>query len=314
MKYDVYFHNDFDGRVSSAVFLEYLRSRGDSVANYFAVDHYARSNWDRMVKRSKNPVVIFDFYYHPKAAFFFDHHLSTFIRPDWEKKFKRTKYLNLNFKYESCCHLVFDVLVKKFGYRPSRYIKDLVKWADIVDAAKYKSAKDTIELNAPALQIDSYLDQKSQKGDPVRWVIEELSRKDLVKVAKDRRVMAVVKNVLAKIKESLEYHRKNLQIFDKVCFIDLSLGEVERVRFAPHFLVPSLSYIVTLLKSGKVFRVAVGANPWRPKSHKHDLRKLVRERYGFKAGGHARAAGITGIKNKREAMRIVHELIKVLNG
>ncbi len=313
MRYDLYFHNDFDGRVSSAVFLDFLRSRGDSVANYFAVDHYIRPKWDAMVKRSKNPVVIFDFYYHPKAVFFFDHHFTTFIRPDWEKKFKPTKYLNLNFKYESCCHLVFDVLVKKFGYKPGKHIKELVRWADIVDAAKYKSAEDTIQLTAPALQIDSYLDQKSQKGDPIRWMIEELSRKDLVKVSKDKRVVAVVKAVRAKIKKSLEYHQKNLQVYDKVCFIDLSAGKVERVRFAPHFLVPSLSYIVTLLRSGKVFRVAVGANPWKLNLHKHDLRKLVRDRYGFKAGGHARAAGITGIKDNKAGMKIVKELIGILN-
>lgn len=313
MKYDLYFHNDFDGRVSAAVFLDFLRLRGDEAANYFAVDHYIRPKWDAMVKRSKNPVVIFDFYFHPKAEFFFDHHLTTFVRVDWEKNFKRTKYLNLDFKYESCCHLVYDVLTKNFGYKPDKHIKNLVKWADIVDAAKYKSAKDTIELTAPALQVDAYIDHKSQKGDPLRWIIEELSRKDLVKVSKDRRVAAVLKQVKLKVKRSLEFHKKNLQVYDKVCFIDLSSGKVERLRFAPHYLVPNLSYIVTLLRSGKVYRVAVGANPWRPSLHKHDLRKLVRERYGFKAGGHARAAGITGIKDKKTGMKIAKELIEILN-
>lgn len=313
MKYDLYFHNDFDGRVSAAVFLDFLRSRGDEVSSYFAVDHYIRPKWDALVKKSKNKVAIFDFYYHPKAEFFFDHHLTTFIRAEWEKNFKRTKYWNLNFKYESCCHLVYDVLKKNFAYRPGKHIQDLVKWADIVDAAKYKSAKDTIELKAPALQIDAYIDQKSQGGDPIKWVIEDLSRRDLIKVAKDKRVVTVIKQVKTKIDKSLVYHRKNLQIHGKVCFIDLSDGKVERVRFAPHFLVPSLSYIVTLLRSGNVFRVAVGANPWKLSLHKHDLRKLVRERYGFKAGGHARAAGITGIKNKTEGLKIVEELIKILN-
>ena len=314
MKYDLFFHNDFDGRASSAVFLDYLRSRGDSVENYFAADHCIRPKWDGLVKKSKNPVVIFDFYYHPKAEFFFDHHSTTFIRSDWEKKFKRTKYLNLDFPYESCCHLVYDVLVNKFKYKPAKCIKDLVRWADIVDEAKYKSAKDTIELKESALQVDAYIDQRSGRGDPIKWLIEALSRKDLVGVAKDRRVVAVVKSYKAKIKKSLEFHRKNLQVYDKVCFIDLSGEGVERIRFAPHFLVPSLSYIITLLRSGKVFRVAVGANPWKLNLHKHDLRKLVRERYGFKAGGHARAAGITGIKNKKSAMRIVQELIEILNG
>lgn len=313
MKFDLYFHNDFDGRVSSAVFLDFLRSRGDEVANYFAMDHSIQPKWDKIIRESKNPVVIFDFYYHPKATFFFDHHRTTFIRPDWEKSFKGTKYLNLDIKYESCCHLVYDVLARRFQYKPARHIRNLARWADIVDAAKYKSAKEAVELKAPAIQIDSYIDLKSRKGDPVKWIIEELSRKDLVAVAKDKRVAAVVRGVRAKIKKSLEYHRKNLQVYGRVCLIDLSEGKAERVRFIPHLLVPDLSYIVTLLKSGKVFRVAVGANPWRRKSHQHNLRKLVREKYGFKAGGHARAAGITGMKDKKSAMKIARELVEILN-
>ena len=48
-------------------------------------------------------------------------------------------------------------------------------------------------------------------------------------------------------------------------------------------------------------------------SYKHDLRKLVREKYGFRAGGHARAAGITGIKDNKAGMKIVKELIGILN-
>ncbi len=313
MKYDLYFHNDFDGRASSAMFLDFLRSRGDSVGNYFAVDHYIQLKWDKLIRDSKNPAVIFDFYYHPKAAFFFDHHATTFIRLDWEKSFRRSKYFNLNFKYESCCHLVFDVLTKNFGYRPPKYVRDLVKWANVVDAAKYKSSKDTIDLKEPALQLDAYIDHESHHGDPLRWVIEALSRTDLKRVAEEERVVRVVKLVKLKIKQSLEFHFKNLQVYNKVCFIDLSEAKVERVRFAPHYLVPDLVYIVTLLRSGEFYRVAVGGNPWRSKQCKIDLRKLVRERYGFKAGGHRRASGITGIKTKKKSVKIVEELIEVLN-
>ncbi len=313
MKYDVYFHNDFDGRASVAVFLDFLRKRGDSIQNYFAVDHFLRSRWDKVVRASENPVAIFDFYFHPKAAYFFDHHLTTFINDKWEKEFRPSKFFNLKYKYESCCRLVFDSLRKNFGYKPSATIKELVFWADVVDAAKFRSAKDLIELKNPVAQIDAYIDHESKNGDPIKWLIEGLSKTRLKTLTRDSRVIRAIGIVKSKINKSLEFHRKHLQVYSRVCFIDLSSTKVERIRFAPHYLVPSLSYMVTLLKGGGFYRVAVGGNPWRDEPGGYDLRQLVRKRYGYKAGGHRRAAGITGIKTKKEAGKIAKELIEILN-
>ena len=310
MKYDLYFHNDFDGRASAAVFLDFLKKRGGSVENYFQVDHWIGDKWDALVKKSKNSVAVFDFYFHPKATFFFDHHATTFKKKIWEKDFKSNRFYNLDPKYKSCCKLVFDALKKNFGYQSGAHIKDLVKWAEIVDDADYPSPRLTIEVKEPALEIDAFIDERSTKEN-LSWLIKLMSRKPLQEIARLRKIQKVVKTVRGKIKRGLSFTIKNMQIFGKVTFLDLSLTNMPRVRFAPHFLYPKLSYAVTLMKDVDGFRIAVGGNPWRKQVCRIDLGRYAKSKYG--GGGHRRAAGITKIRSRKDGLRIARELIEFLN-
>lgn len=310
MKYDVYFHNDFDGRASVAVFLDFLRGRGDSVGNYVQVDHWISDKWDALVRKSKNPFAVFDFYFHPRAVFFFDHHATTFRKKSWERNFKNDRFHHLRPEYKSCCKLVFDALKKNFGYRPKSHIKDLVRWAEVVDAADYSSPRLTIEVEEPALEIDIFVDERSTKEN-LNWLIELISRKPLREIARLGKVQKVVKMARRKIKRGLLFTRKNLQIFGKVTFLDLSLTNVPRVRFAPHYLYPELNYTVTLMKDVDGFRIAVGGNPWRKQACRIDLGRYAKAKYG--GGGHRRAAGITKIRSRKKGLRISQELIEFLN-
>ncbi|MEK9173394.1 MAG: DHH family phosphoesterase [Patescibacteria group bacterium] len=311
MRYDVYFHNDFDGRASVAVFWDFLRKRGDGVGRFYAVDHGDKLalNWEKIISKSKNKVAIFDFYYHPKATFWFDHHRTTFKKTEWQKNFKATKFHVLKPEYLSCCRLVMDYLGRNFEYKPSGYIRELARWLEVVDGARYKSPKQTIEIREPALQIDAYIDENSSGGKPLKWIIESLSRKSLRLLANDKRVRKTAVLVRKKIKAGLVFQKKHLQIYGQVAFVDLS-SNVDRVRFGPHYLYPKLAFIITMLKSGGMFRISVGGNPWRRSSCNLDLGDLVRKRYG--GGGHKYAAGIAGIKSRGKASQIVDELIEVL--
>src|ERR1700685_3337099 len=113
MKYDIYFHNDFDGRASAAVVLAFLRSRGDDIEHFTPVNYYLLSQWmdekffekHKLFSGKRNPAIIVDFLYHPKAAMWFEHHATTFKRPEWEKKFKPDTFHRLEPQYPSCCHL-----------------------------------------------------------------------------------------------------------------------------------------------------------------------------------------------------------------
>ncbi|TSC82197.1 MAG: phosphoesterase DHHA1 [Parcubacteria group bacterium Gr01-1014_20] len=311
MKYDVYFHNDFDGRASAAIFWDFLRKRGDGVGQFYAVDHGDKLalNWEKVISKSKNKVAIFDFYYHPRATFWFDHHRTTFKKTKWQKVFKQTKFHILKPEYLSCCRLVMDYLRKNFGYKPSEHVRELAKWLEVVDGARYKSPKQAIEIKEPALQIDAYIDENSSGGKPLEWLIESLSRKSLRSLANDKRVRSATVLVRKKIKAGLVFQKKHLQIYDRVAFVDLS-SNVYRVRFGPHYLYPKLNYVITMLKTEGMFRISVGGNPWRRSSCNLDLGDLVRKKYG--GGGHKYAAGIAGIKSRGEALRIVNELIQIL--
>src|SRR5882672_7372494 len=96
MLYDLYFHDDFDGHAASAVVLAFLRSRGDDAGHFVPVKYDIIPEWldedffnkHKLFKGKRNLAVVVDFPYHPKAAFWFDHHLLPFRKKVWGDKFK----------------------------------------------------------------------------------------------------------------------------------------------------------------------------------------------------------------------------------
>src|SRR5581483_8268760 len=145
MRYDIYFHNDFDGHAAAAVMLAFLRSRGDDIEHFVPVKYDIIPEWrhtDFFMRhkliagpvRGRNPAIIVDFPFHPGAQFWFDHHLLPFREPKWEgiykKELRRRKqrrpkgrapapspYWRYDESYRSACHLVYDSLKKDFGWR-----------------------------------------------------------------------------------------------------------------------------------------------------------------------------------------------------
>jgi len=285
MVYDVYFHNDFDGHASAAVFLAYLKTKGDR-ARFFPIDHDIRSKWKAM--KFKNPAVIFDFYFHPKATFWIDHHETTFKFPEWKKKYRKTKYHQFDPKYYSCCHLVYDVLRRDFGFKPPAHFKELVKWLDVIDAARYESAQQEIEMKAPAIQIGHFIDTARGKKK-LAWLVELLADRSIKKIVKDKRIQNGIESALAKRKKCLDFYKRKLQIHGRVAFIDLSKSSFHQIDVAPFYLVPDLVYSVTLKKRGKVYSFSLRVNPWRRKEAKIHLGNLLMENCG--GGGHPGAAG-----------------------
>lgn len=310
MKYDFYFHNDFDGRASAAIFWDFLGKRGDEEGNFYQMDHFMAPEWDDKVRKSRNPVAIFDFYFHPKAVFYFDHHPTTFIKKSWQKSFRPSRYRYLDFSYKSCASLVADSLKKNFQYHPPKHIIELTRWADFVDAAEFSSAKQAVELKEPVLQLDAYIDATS-KNNSLSWLIRLMSEKPIGGIVRLKKIQEVLRSVKTKIKKGLDYTQKNLQVYDKVVFLDLTKTSIPRVRFAPHYLFPNLSYVLTLMRENKGFRISAGGNPWRSELCKINLGLYLKKKYG--GGGHSRAAGVSGIKTKEQGLKIVKELIEVLN-
>ena len=330
MRYDIYFHDDFDGRASAAVVLAFLRSRGDEIEHYTPVNFDIQSQWlkegffnnhklfrdPRKVRRKagprgepRNPAIVVDFLYHPDAALWFDHHETSFKRADWGKKFRPSKFHHWDPNYASCCHQVLDKLTKTFGWRPPKHLRELSKWLDVVDGAKYRSAKQTIELKEPALRLAEFIDERTKHGETLEWLIKLMSEQSLDVIIRHRKIKPTLRNIKRKVKDSLEFYRKNLQIYGKTTLINGIDSKRACLRFAPYYLLPDSVYHVRLKKVGKIYGFTAGVNPWRRKENKLHIGKLLFKTFG--AGGGHKAVGGTEFKTRKEAMRGAQKIIEI---
>jgi hypothetical protein len=323
--YDIFFHEDFDGIASAAVLLHFFKQRKDKVERLVPLDFDVniKSLWQKKdalktiaahaKKGKKNPVVIVDFLYHPEAAWWFDHHPTTFLKESWEDKFRPSATHHLAPEYASACHLVVDALVEYHGYRPPKHIRDMAEWLDVCDGAQYRSARQTILMKEPALQINAYIGEHRQSGEAFAWLIKVLSEKGLAAAARDRRVRESMKDIRARLKKALTFYRDHLVTRKQVSFIDLGeLGGSNRpfLRFLPYYLRPALLYTVVRMPRGNdMYKFAVAANPWKRDRNPLHIGSLLMK-YG--GGGH-KNVGAVRIKGEDAAEDFTEYLITLLN-
>ncbi len=323
MIYDAYFHNDFDGRASAAVMLAFLRSRGDDIAHFVPVNFDLTKQWldDRffarhaLFKGPRNPAIVLDFPYHPGAAIWFDHHPTAFKKEEWKKKFRKDKFHRLDPEYLSNCHLTYTALKENFGWKPPARFKDLVKWLDVIDGARFVSAEQTIMLKEPALQVMAYVDGTEDDLSATVAFVKLLAEEPLGEIAELKAVKAMAKAAQKENLKGLAYYRKHLKVIGDASLIDLSGTEISSLRFAPYYLHPGVLYAVRLTKKGKFYHLGVGANPWlkgalRKKHADVHIGELMRK---FGGGGH-KNAGACEISSKRAVRAAIDAIVPVLNG
>ncbi|MEK7508044.1 MAG: hypothetical protein AAB602_03100 [Patescibacteria group bacterium] len=326
MKYDIYFHNDFDGRAASAVMLDFLRRRGDAIAHFTPVNYELQQQWRRfdfferhkLFKGKRYPAIVVDFLYHPRAAIWFDHHPTTFgAYPGTGRMFLDEKFRignggelqNWDFSYKSCCRQALEELKRHFGYKPPKHIMELAKWLDVIDNAQYKSPHQPIDMKEPALKLDWYIEATAHSKREAKKMIILLAEKPMAKIAAMPRVAQVLKKVRKKIKISLDYYKKYAHVRGRIMVADLTSGKYMRLRFAPYYLHPRLHYAMSFLKQGKLFRLGWGSNPWHRPKDGIRIGEFLR-RYG--GGGHAVAGGAE-FKSRRAVLDAVEEIVTYVN-
>lgn len=303
-KYNIYFHYDFDGFASAAVIFNFLKQNNSSIDKFIPVNYDLRNKWINF-KFKKNPIIV-DFYFHPEAKFWFDHHETTFIKEEWKNNFKQNKYYNFNPKYKSCCSLIIDKLKKNWNYKPSKNIINLGKWLDIIDGANYKSAKQTIVLKEPALQIDAFIDRNKKN---ILWLIKKLSQFSLKEITSLPRIKKFITKEKNKRIKLLKIYYKNLKIFyDKIAFIDKTKIKGS-LRYAPFYFTPYILYSIILRKK-RNYILSLGVNPWKKNKNIIHIGKFLRENFG--GGGHKTVGGAE-FKTKKEALEAVNKIINYLN-
>src|SRR5690348_4888820 len=89
----LYFHSHcFDGLVSATLAWVLLESEGWDFQEFIPVNYDIRATW--LSGSLKKPAAVVDFLYHPEAAFWADHHVTTFLNEPVQADFAKRRGRN----------------------------------------------------------------------------------------------------------------------------------------------------------------------------------------------------------------------------
>lgn len=315
LKVRVFYHDKcFDGASSAALFARFYRERirGDAEFIFTGLLHRAGALFDeRQFDGDENAIVDFKYSSSPKITWWFDHHESAFLsREDaahFEQDQSNQKFYDPDFK--SCTSFIATIGKERFGFH-SEAVAELIHWTDIIDGALYDSARDAVEMKAPAMKLTMVI-ESAQDPEVVPRLISMLATKPLEDIVKEPFVAELLPPLLARHERSINILKERIECTDGTIYFDITDQDLEGYnKFVPYYLQPSSIYSIGLSKSSFRVKVSVGSNPWAPKEPTVNLAKIC-ERYG--GGGHARVGAISfDVTQEKAAVKAAREIVDEL--
>jgi hypothetical protein len=302
MAFRVLHHNQcFDGACSAAVFTKFHREciGGVDVYEYRGLAHKPGGGGvsEDVFGPDENAIVDFKYSSSPKLTWWFDHHQSAFTTEEERASFERGQKDGLGLRqffnpdFISCTSFIAAVGVSRFGFDVSE-LGELLYWADIVDGAKYASAKAAVEMADPAMKLTLVI-ENAEGPDFIPRIIPLLTEMPLADVLAQPFVQAKVAPLFAKHMASVTLLRGRAELLDGVIFVDLLDRKTEALsKFIPYYIFPEATYTVAVTRSSFRTKISVGTNPWTkvPAGELANIAEIC-ERYG--GGGHARVGAIS---------------------
>jgi hypothetical protein len=318
----IFYHDKcFDGACSASLFMRFHREcvKTADKFSFHGLVHRAGALFDEgAFVDGENAIVDFKYSASPKVTWWFDHHQSAFLSAEDQKNFeagqadgsqRMRKFFNPN--YVSCTSLIADIAQVNFGFDTAPLL-ELIKWADIVDGARYESAKAAVEMAAPAMKLTMVIESAADNSLVPR-LIPLLTEMSLQQVLDQDFVQVLLGPLMERHWAALELIKQRATVEDGVITFDITDQPTEGYnKFIPYYLYPEATYNVGLSKSSFRTKVSVGTNPWT----KRDASQLVNlaaicERYG--GGGHARVGAISFPPDREdEARKAVGEIVAEL--
>ncbi|HWZ00155.1 MAG TPA: DHH family phosphoesterase [Edaphobacter sp.] len=318
----IFYHDKcFDGACSASLFTRFHREcvKTADRFSYHGLVHRAGALFDESAfVDGENAIVDFKYSASPKVTWWFDHHQSAFLSADDQKNFeagqadgsqRMRKFFNPN--YVSCTSLIADIAQVNFGFDTAPLL-ELIQWADIVDGARYESAKAAVEMAAPAMKLTMVI-ESAPDHSLVPRLIPLLTEMSLQQVLDQDFVQVLLGPLMERHWAALELIRQRAVVEGGVITFDITDQPTEGYnKFIPYYLYPEATYNVGLSKSSFRTKVSVGTNPWteRGPSELVNLAAIC-ERYG--GGGHARVGAISFPPDREdEARKAVGEIVAEL--
>jgi hypothetical protein len=294
----------FDGVVSAVLASEYLhRTRGWETREIVPVDYSRQATWAE--SELSEPAVIVDFLYHPRAAFWADHHQTSFTSDQLKADYAKRKSPDLLYDAEagSCAEVLWRRVYRRL--REPRF-REMVDWARRIDSARYKSVNEAVWGEAHALRINQSL-MSDDSAEYCRFLVGALRAQSLAEVADSR----MVSERYAKARKAIERGQKQFaaksQIDDEGVVVFHAPKETSRTlvsRYAPYVTYPHARYSVGILPHGDGAKITAMRNPWR-NFKSLPLGQIFRD-YG--GGGHQRVASVL-VKDARKAETMLSDIV-----
>jgi hypothetical protein len=313
----IYFHNDFDGIIAAALFLRINKETqliGADGISFKPVDYEQKNTW--LKTQLQRPNVVIDFLYHPKAEWWFDHHVSTFLNDKHKAKYINSEKQFWDVSYSSCAALIKQNLQSQCSLfmGNDEYLKvvddfkEWIQWSDIIDNAKYESPTQIVELKHPCLQINSTLsyDVEAQYLEHLIIAAKMYPPEDVVRT----------QSVKDKIQKIFLLQEKHLGIFKNAykimpqmtVFFDYVKNDIPFQRYFTYYYEPDALYSIGLYKRNGKIAISVGKNPWLDFASKNVGEICHR----FGGGGRINVGSIL-ISDYSKALAVVNSICEYLS-
>ncbi len=307
--------NCFDGCASAALFGRFFVEREGARLGAVAYEPMHHQQGDpfagHALDADVNACVDFRFTPSPALHWWFDHHASAFAAPADRAAFERDvsgrKFWDPT--APSCTGFIARTLAERFSWSAPD-LAELVRWADVIDAARFPSAATAVRLDDPALLIMTLLEATHDLQVSNR-LIEAMQHRPLAEIAAEPWVTGPLGPILERHRGAIDAVRRAAHEEGGVVTVDLVDSGIEGAnKFIAYDLFPRAAYAIVITHDPKRTKVSVGSNPWARPPRAHDISKLC-ERYG--GGGHA-VVGAVSLPPGRvaDARRIAGEIAAAL--
>ena len=291
MRLKIFFHDScFDGATSAALFGEFYRATRGAGAEVAlqGVQHRRGDPFEGLaLDGDDNACVDFRYCADPRMTWWFDHHVSAFqpaeLRAHFEADRSGQKFFDPT--SPSCSLFLARVLEERFDFRlpADSPWPELIRWADLIDAARFPSPRVAVELADPALRIMTWLEHNREAALTHR-LIGELGHRSLAEIAAEPWIAGPLGPLF-------EEHQRNIALIGAravrdgdVVFFDLADDAVvAHNKFIAYMHHPDAVYTVGVTRGPDRCKISVGSNPWAPETRTHNIAEIC-ERFG--GGGH----------------------------
>jgi hypothetical protein len=315
----------FDGLCSAVMFtrlLSHVHAGTKLRFTYYSAGYGPGQNGvdPKVLAGDDNAILDFRFSQSPKLTWYFDHHKSAFPtaadRAAYEARvasegagpaaMRRTFH---DGAYTSCTKLIADLGEKYFDLS-SAPMAELVRWADMIDAAAFPSAEMAVARREPELGLMTVVEHNGDAAFLAEYV-PRLLEQPLAEVAASPAVTSAFEPLRAQHEAFVARVKKHAVVHGPVVLVDLTGDVIDAAgKFVTYALYPKSAYSVTVTRSKTKCKISVGYNPWSGVTRTHDIASIC-ERYG--GGGHpvvgAVALSVEDVEGARKvAMDITTEL------